>query len=657
MFIDGMTAQIVNLLLKFNEPISTASIAEMIAVSQSSVKIHLDDAKNLVEATGGQLIKQPGVGIQLDATAQSKDKLAHILSQQTDHSYSYYYRRKYILDILFSGVQDYTIQLLADDLYVGKNIILKDIERIGHWLDHFEVSLEKRRHFGVALAGRESDIRQAIMEHNRGYGFPDNKEQEYDENVNLDYRIRQIFSNYMIKQYPGSDYYSLQDALLHAEKDLQVKYIDRLFGRLIEYLAITKLRVAHGNSIPKSETGGAGEIISQPAYKVAANVFAELKMIVTPSEVQNLAIYLLAFAKYQSPEFINEGDKDVLVSRQFIRSVGEIMSVSLETDQELISALTCFIKKFRVYHRYGLHMKSSFNTVIKKNSSSIYAVCIAAIQEIEAKLGFVLNDSEIAEIALIVSISVEKAKRPVEAILVTGTDGYTSQYIANRISSYVPELRFVAILSNDGSDQQPLPKGKLIISTVALRGDSIVLITKHVSANDVGKIQRALTTYQAKDVSSTQKLSFVQIFNKDAIVCDSNLKTRSEVISYGCELLRANGKVTGDFVASAIEREVSSPTAIGNGVAIPHGSQENILEACIAVIRLRHAIEWTDEDRVDIVFVLALKFDSATKIQGFFCNFYALIDNPSILSQLRKAKNKEQIWSTLVSFSLGDESR
>lgn len=656
-FIDGMTAQMVHLLLKFNEPISTATIADMIAVSQSSVKIHLDDAQHLVEAAGGHLIKQPGFGIQLDATLQSREKLLQMLTSQTDHSYSYYYRKKYILDILFSGAQNYTVQLFADDLYVGKNIILKDIERIGHWLDHFEVSLEKRRHYGVALVGRESDIRQAIMEHNRSYGFLENKEVECDENVNLDYRIRQIFSNYMNIQYPDNEYYALQNALLNAENDLHVNYIDRLFGRLIEYMAIARFRIMHGCSIPKSEMSGTGEIVSRPEYIVSASIFRELKMIVCPSEIQNFATYLLAFAKHQSPELMNEDDEEVIISRQFIRSIGEIMSVSLDMDQELVCAMTCFLKRFRVYHQYGIHMKSSFNAVIKKNSSSIFAVCMAAIQEVEPGLGFVLNDGEIAEIALIVSNSVEKTKRPVEAILITGTDGYTSRYIANRISAFVPELHFVSILSNDGTNQQPLPKGKLIISTIALRGDSIVLISKLVNAADVGLIQRALVKYQAKDISPTQKLSFVQIFSMDAIICDSNLKTRSEVIQYGCELLRANGKVTREFEASAIEREVSSPTAIGNGVAIPHGAQEHILEACIAVIRLRHAIAWTDEDRVDIVFVLALKFDSATKIQGFFGNFYALIDNPAILSRLRKAKDKEQIWNTIVSFSLSETSQ
>ena len=128
MLVDGITAKMVELLLKCDRPVSTAVIAESIAVSQSSVKGHLKDVKQIIEASNGKLINKQGSGVMIEADSKARSDIRLRLNSNLDQSYFYHFRKKYILDVLFSDFQNYTIQMLADDLYVGKiSICSKDI--------------------------------------------------------------------------------------------------------------------------------------------------------------------------------------------------------------------------------------------------------------------------------------------------------------------------------------------------------------------------------------------------------------------------------------------------------------------------------------------------------------------------------------------------
>ena len=41
-----------------------------------------------------------------------------------------------------------------------------------------------------------------------------------------------------------------------------------------------------------------------------------------------------------------------------------------------------------------------------------------------------------------------------------------------------------------------------------------------------------------------------------------------------------------------MKREKIEPTAIGNGVAIPHGTPDNVIKPKVFVVRLAHPINW-----------------------------------------------------------------
>lgn len=639
----------VELLLKYDKPVSTAVIAETIAVSQSCVKNHLKDARQLVEASNGRLLNKPGIGVMVEADQKTKSEIKTRLNNNLDHSYFYYFRKKYILDVLFSNVQNYTIQMFADDLYVGKLSILKDLERIGQWLDQFEVKIVRKKHYGVALSGRESDIRQAMMEHNRSYGLRETVDEAGEMEKGLDFRLRQGFYQYLKQQYPDADVLSQQNKVLLAEEKLGVIYADNFLGRLLEYLLIADFRIRRGCIIRKKQF--ADDLLALKEYEVAAEVLKDFGLKERSYEVGNYAAYLLAFKTQQGLVPSDEqSEEDAAAGSHFIRSISEMLGISLVDDQELTGALFCYLRRFRLYKKYGIRIKSTLGNDIKKNNPRIFSVCDLAISEIETRLGFALSESEIAEITLLVSNSVGKNKRPVKAVLVTGSDYQTSKYIANRITTYLPQLAFSKIIMYQDDTKLALHTGKLVISTLSIPDESAVLISKMVGTADVLRIQQALAERQGKKNSALYQDVFEQVFDRRAIELDCSLKKRADIIRYGCSMLQKLDKVDARFAENALEREISSPTAIGNGVALPHGRQELIRECGIAVIRLRKPIEWTEEERVDLVFILALKFEQQSRISNFFGKFYSLVEESKNLDEIRRCKTEDEVWGALMSY-------
>jgi biotin operon repressor len=131
--IDRMTEKTIRLLLEQKEPITTSVIANEIGVSRSSIKHNLDYVKKTLQKAGVLLNSIPGKGVWLSADDHQRKAVLQLLQENSDHSSSYNYRKKYILDVLFEYNSSYTIQLFAEELNVARNVITKDLE-VRVWL-------------------------------------------------------------------------------------------------------------------------------------------------------------------------------------------------------------------------------------------------------------------------------------------------------------------------------------------------------------------------------------------------------------------------------------------------------------------------------------------------------------------------------------------
>ncbi|SFL53231.1 PTS sugar transporter subunit IIA [Pelosinus propionicus] len=85
------------------------------------------------------------------------------------------------------------------------------------------------------------------------------------------------------------------------------------------------------------------------------------------------------------------------------------------------------------------------------------------------------------------------------------------------------------------------------------------------------------------------------IFSADKIVMDAKISNKHEAITLAGQLLVQGEHVTDDYIAKMFEREELMTTYIGNGVAIPHGTNESkefIKSSGISIVQVPNGVDF-----------------------------------------------------------------
>jgi PTS system mannitol-specific IIC component len=85
------------------------------------------------------------------------------------------------------------------------------------------------------------------------------------------------------------------------------------------------------------------------------------------------------------------------------------------------------------------------------------------------------------------------------------------------------------------------------------------------------------------------------VLSEDSIVLSGSARTRDDAITEAGRLLVAAGAVDDSYVDAMHEREKSVSTFMGNGLAIPHGTNEakpSIRRTAISFVRYDEPIDW-----------------------------------------------------------------
>jgi mannitol/fructose-specific phosphotransferase system IIA component len=86
-----------------------------------------------------------------------------------------------------------------------------------------------------------------------------------------------------------------------------------------------------------------------------------------------------------------------------------------------------------------------------------------------------------------------------------------------------------------------------------------------------------------------------EVLDPEAVVLDGSARTRDESIDEAGRLLVAVGAVEESYVPAMHERETSVSTFMGNGLAIPHGTNDAksaIRHTAISFVRYAETIDW-----------------------------------------------------------------
>lgn len=141
------------------------------------------------------------------------------------------------------------------------------------------------------------------------------------------------------------------------------------------------------------------------------------------------------------------------------------------------------------------------------------------------------------------------------------------------------------------------------------------------------------------------------MINKDLVFVNSTTKTQDEVLhtisqkAYQMDLLTDINK----FIDAVMEREKEFSTAVGFGIAIPHGLSHSVKEAFIAFVKPEKSIEWgNDKRKVDLIFLIGVPAEKKDILHlKFISQISKYLMKEEFREHLRSCQNRNEAFDYL----------
>ncbi|EFC4183262.1 PTS 2-O-a-mannosyl-D-glycerate transporter subunit IIABC [Escherichia coli] len=148
-------------------------------------------------------------------------------------------------------------------------------------------------------------------------------------------------------------------------------------------------------------------------------------------------------------------------------------------------------------------------------------------------------------------------------------------------------------------------------------------------------------------------MNLTTLTHRDALCLNARFTSREEAIHALTQRLAALGKIssTEQFLEEVYRRESLGPTALGGGLAVPHGKTAAVKEAAFAVATLSEPLQWEGVDgpeAVDLVVLLAIPPNEAgtTHMQLLTALTTRLADD-EIRARIQSATTPDELLSAL----------
>lgn len=638
--------QIVEKLIENNRtPITSKTLAMYLGVSERSVKTYINEVSDFCKEQGMNLVRKPGIGFVADFTDEQIERI-NGLKRDKKIVMSKNQRMSYIMYILLSGWDTYTLTLFSEELNVSKKVIGDDIDAISKELGKYNIQINRVAGHGVFITGDEFSIRKAMRSYCQ-YAIG-NKEIENSH----DYRITVEEEEIWINNFGQDNFEKAVEVIHFIENEYKVAYTDYSFKMIAEYLCIQLFRTRMGNVITEpvvedNKIIGNSEIVE----KVAGLLQEVSKVQFNEYELQYIDV-IFASASIQSNEnefkaITSEGkEENKNICREMLEYLSEILNINLMENTLLITSLETFLPSSMVRTRYGIEVSNPFLADIREMYAGIFATCFTLGKFYEQYTNAIPSDQEISFLALFVGGALHRNEKNVKAVLI-GTSGIAAaNIVAKKIENKIEDVKIVAILSSEKINNLEDYEFDIVLSMMPNfeYEDKVVYISPIISKNDEKNIKDKC--FEVLSHPELKKQGFSTLIDVNHIMFVKEKVTKENVLKDACKILCSNGYVKEEFFDSVMHREKIESTAIGNGVAIPHGNPEDVCEPKVFVIKLMHPINWGTK-MVDTIFLLALNFNNISTTKAFFHDFARILGSEDKIGRIRKSEDVAEMEKTL----------
>lgn len=623
---------IIEKLLNAHDEITVNDLAKEIKVSARTIHRDLNGLEKWLEKYALRLVRKTGVGIQMTGSAANKERLKRQLMTLTLHEFMAEERQTLILSMLYEAAGPVKLFTLANELQVTVATISNDLLKLEEKLLDFDLSIIRKRGYGIELGGSEESKRRAIS-----YNL--SKSLSEDEFLSLIQRNR-TRKNLVQEN-------AIADRLLHIvdrEKVLVIEEVirqlnpkllsamtDSAYVGLIVHLTLAIDRMMRGEKIEMAEDF-LMKLQRTLEYKVAKELIEQLairfNIEIPEAEIGYITMHLQGakLRAYKAPSLENDYLQIAMRAKQLIQEVETKTHCELTNHAPLLEGLITHLTPAMYRIRKNMKITNPLLKNIRKDYGALFEIVKAASEKVFPNTD--MPDEEIGFLVLHFGAAILGAKKEgnLKAYVVCASGIGTSKMLATQLRREISSIKEVENVSAFTLHELSISENDLILSTIHLEDAPFdyLVVNPFLTEEDIQQIQlfakRKALLQKPVDISEepfpnvesmTERMrkfhdyteTMATILSHFTVTEMKKEKSISAYVNDICLILEQSGMIQD---ANAIAKALFAREALG-GLGIPgtslalfHTKHSAILKPSFTIYTIREPISIGAMDGSDI---------------------------------------------------------
>lgn len=597
---------IANLSLK--EFVSASYLAERIECSEKTVRQHIQSLNDMLISHGVQIESKHGQGYGLNVI--DKEKFLQIYTNGKINTNflqnSSADRVDYILSFLLLHWKYVDLMELCEVLNVSESTLLNDIKAAKEILKNYHLTITSQRKKGVIISGKEFDIRVCMSHY-------------------LD--SSKVLSKNQVAGIQ-KDKLTISNIILNTFSNHNVTMPEISIESLINHIYISMIRIRSGNIIDqinedKIQLYSYNSQTVELAKEICSCIENVFNIHFDEAEFDYIMIYMIGQRLNHSN---TDANYNIVIPNHILEMVHEIMNFVYKTlnidfrdNFSAIMNLATHMLPLIIRLRYNIKVENPLLYEIKKNYAFGYTIALQAKIIIEQRENIRLNDDEIAYLALIFEVSLQKKNKKwgrqnaKNIIIVCATGKTSAELLAHQYRRIFNEtLNEIHICNVHELHEMNFDNIDYVITTtpIYIHTPVPILETKFILNND--DIDTLRQEFEKEDMSWCYKYYDPRLFFPEL-----EFETKEEVITYMCQQIRKVHEIPDDFMTSIMKREEIGTTDFGEMVAMPHPYDRISKDSFTCICTLKKPMFWGDHE-VSIILLISIGNNTDENLEKFY---------------------------------------
>ena len=380
--------ELIRILLKSEKPLTTTELAKQLSVSSRTIRSDLEKIESELLVHHLCLEKKPHVGVWIQGAKEDKIALFLNVDQQNDtaNTYSKDYRIGCIVVQILLGNSKIYPDKFADELYVSRSTIQKDLSVVSQWLKKHQLELAKNANNGLYVKGNEEDIRNAVG------------------SLANDLNTRNLSIESFLETYLNVDFKKIEDIVSEWNEKYGMNLNEMNINNLAFHASIMVIRILKNKELEmldcgelQEESHSYKEEFEQLIYELSEYIHSDI-----PKAESNYLLMHLFGMYLNEPTFIKNDFLSELrtlaenISDDFICNLDKIVALNLKQNKMFKQSLVLHLLPTVYRLKYGFNLYNPLLGEIKTNYAGSFSLATIINSSFEKFLNVTVSEEEIA---------------------------------------------------------------------------------------------------------------------------------------------------------------------------------------------------------------------------------------------------------------------